>query len=443
MIPQPPPGQGPIDPRGAVGPPPPGFPGSPAGAPPAPAGMMPPAPTAFGGAANPMMMQAPPNPGGPMPGGPGMPGMPGMFPPPPGGMMPPPGYPMMQPPPNFRPPSPRVSGAGKAVLLVLVLLLLGGSVLVNLVLLAGGALSGGSGGLQETVTEGTADQTVVVVPIVGIIDENMSRQVDRFLDRAGDDADVKAVILEIDTPGGTVTASDEIYARVLRFKREKNVPVVVSMGSMATSGGYYAACAADYIYAQETTLTGNIGVLLPSYNFSKLMEKHGVEERTIVNKGSPFKNAGSDYSPELPEHRTYLQEIADKSYERFKGLVQTARAAHLQQAGKTVEQVADGRAFLGPDAKANGLVDQVGYLDDAVAYVAGTRGLSQPHVIRYVNPPLSLLDLMRARSPLAPAQGSDAGGGVTVNGVNVNLNVGPKLLDELSTPRVLYMWRGS
>jgi protease-4 len=381
------------------------------------------------------------NPGAPMPG-------PGMFPPPPAGGMfpPPPMYPMMPPPGYGPPPPPRRSGAGKAVAIVLLLLLLGVSVLVNLLVVGAAAVSGGGGGMfQETITAGDPDQTIAVVPLVGLIDKNMSRQFDAFLKRAEQDADVKAVIVEIDTPGGTVTGSDEIYARLLRFKRDKRVPVVVSMGSLATSGGYYAACGADYIFAQDTSLTGNIGVLLPSYNFSKLMEKHGVEERTIVNKGSPFKNAGSDYSPELPEHRAHLQEIADKSYERFKGIVQQARASRFQQAGVTVEQVADGRAFLGPDAKANGLIDQVGYLHDVIAYVSSTHGLSKPNVVRYANPPPSLFDLMRQPSPYGIGQSSGAGhgdGAVTVNGVNVNVNVGTKLLDELSSPRLMYLYRG-
>lgn len=388
-------------------------------------------------------MQAPSSAGpqlpGSMPSGP-MPG-PGMFPPPPAGMMPP-MFPMM-PPPQFGPP-PRRGGAGKVVTIVLLLLLLGMSVLVNLLMMGGAALSGGGGGiLQETVASGNADQTIAVVPLVGLIDENMSRSFNNFLNRAEQDADVKAVIIEIDTPGGTVTHSDEIHARLQRFKQKKKVPVVVSMAGLATSGGYYAACGADHIFAQETTLTGNIGVLMPSFNFSKLMEKHGVEEKTIVSRGAPFKNAGSDFSPEVAQERAYLQNIADNMFARFKAVVQQGRSAQLQLAGTTVDQVADGRAFTAADAKANGLIDQVGYLEDAIAYVASTRGLSQPLVVRYMNPPPSLFDLMRAPSPYGLQNGAGDSSAVTVNGVNVNVNVGAKLLDELSTPRVLYLWRGN
>jgi protease-4 len=330
-----------------------------------------------------------------------------------------------------------------------VMLLLIGSVVLNVVLFGGLMLSGGlaggsSGTIQEVVVAGKSEDKVAVVPIVGLIDENMSRQVDHFLDLAEADDDVKAVILEIDTPGGTVTASDEIYARVLRFKQTKKVPVVVSMGSLATSGGYYAACAADHIFAQETTLTGNIGVLMPSFNFSKLMEKHGVEERTIVSSGAPFKNAGSDFSPEVARDRAYLQDIADSMFGRFKAVVQTGRASQLQQLGLTVDTVADGRAFTAAEAKANGLIDQVGYLEDAIAYVAGARRLSSPHVVRYHIPPPTLLAVLVARSPLGPGPAQGGGGSAVAvnNGVNVNVNVGNKLLDELSTPRVLYLWRG-
>lgn len=362
---------------------------------------------------------------------------PGMYPPPPGGMMPPPMFPMMPPAP-FGPP-PRPSSGGKSVVLVLTLLLLVLSVLANVVLLGSNSFGGGSGTLQETIAEGSSDQKIAVVPLVGIIDENMSRQFANFLTRAEKDASIKAVIVEIDTPGGTVTASDEIYARLLRFKQDKKVPVVVSMGSMATSGGYYAACAADYIYAQETTLTGNIGVLMPRFNFSKLMDKYGVEEQTVVSQGAKFKNAGSNFSPEAPHERAYLQSIADNMFGRFKAVVQQGRGAHLQQLGLTVEQVADGRAFTAAEAKANGLVDQVGYLNDVIVYVTNTHGLTRPQVVRYTNPRLSLFDLMGARSPLSGGQ-AGGGEGVTINGINVDVD--PKLLDELTTPRILYLWRG-
>lgn len=389
--------------------------------------------------------------GGPGQRGPGMPGpgmpMPGMFPPP-GGMggMPPMGmFPMMPPPSPYGPlPGRRSGGTGKTVLLILVVLLLAVSVLLNVLLggIAGSSVAGASGNvLLEQVEEGDPDEKIAVVPMVGLIDDNQLRLFSHYLEQAERDDNIKAVIVEIDSPGGSVTASDEIYARLLRFKQERKIPVIVSMGSMATSGGYYAACAADHIYAQETTLTGNIGVLMPSFNFSKLMEKYGVEENTVVATGAPFKNTGSSFSPETPQGRKHLQQVADVMFARFKHVVWTSRQSALSSNGTTaIEQVADGRLFTAAEAKTVGLVDNVGYLKDAIAYVTTTYGLSRPQVFRYHIPRPGLLDvLLGVNSPVAPGQARGAGG-VTINGVNVNVDA--KLLDEMVTPRVMYLWRG-
>jgi protease-4 len=389
-----------VDPRGAFSPPPP----------------QPQQPGMYG-----MPQQVPP-PGMYAPGGP----PPGMFPPPPM---------MMMPPPGFGAPPPRRGGAGKTVLLVLVLILLAVSVLAN-VLLVGGAAMGGNSTLRQTVAEGSQSEKIAVVPIAGIIESNLARQVEHFLDQAEKDGDVKAIVVEIDSPGGTVTASDEIYARLMRFKQNKKVPVIVSMGSLATSGGYYAACAGDHIFAQQTTLTGNIGVLMPRFNFAKLMDKWGIEENTIVSEGAKFKNAGSNFSPDKPEDTKYLQGIADSMFTRFKDVVKTGRSAQLKSVNLKIEQVADGRAFTANEAKSMGLVDSIGYLGDAIAHAKTAAGLSNPHVFRYSNPP-TLLDLFGANSSVAPSR---ANGGMTVNGVNINVD--RKLLDELAAPRVLYLWRG-
>jgi protease-4 len=408
MIPQPPPGQGPIDPRGAFTPAPPAQPAYPQ-----PGTMQ-------------QQQQSGPPPFGAQPQGPPM------YPP----MMPPP---MMMPPPFMQPPfmqPPRRGGVGKVILFVLLLLLLGGSVLVNVLLmgssLLGGGMASADGTIHQTITAGDSDQQIAIVPLVGVIDSGMSQQVERYLEQAQKNANVKALVLQIDSPGGTVTASDEIYARILRFKQEKKVPVIVSMGSLATSGGYYAACAGDYLFAQETTLTGNIGVLMPRFNLSKLMEKYGVEENTIVSEGAKFKNAGSTFSPDTPEATQYMQGIANSMFSRFKDVVKSGRGAKIA----SIDTVADGRAFTAQEAKSNGLIDGIGYLGDAIAYAKKTASLSNPSVVRYSRPP-SLFDIFGASSNLP---GTHASGPSTVNGVNVNFD--RKLVDELLTPRVLYLWRG-
>jgi protease-4 len=163
-------------------------------------------------------------------------------------------------------------------------------------LLFSGLLGGGSSAVQNTILSGDSAQKIAVVPISGIIDQAMSLKIDRYLRSIERDKNVKAIVLDVDSPGGTVTASDEIYHRLREFKASmatqgRSVPIVATMGSLAASGGYYVSCAADYVFAQPTTLTGNIGVLLPRYNINKLADQWGVQETTLESGGAPFKNA--------------------------------------------------------------------------------------------------------------------------------------------------------
>ncbi|MGH7180211.1 MAG: S49 family peptidase, partial [Tepidisphaeraceae bacterium] len=194
MMPQPPPGQGPIDPRGAFTPP----------------GAPPPSPTGAGGAWRPV----PPMP--PMP--------PYMNWPRPGG------------------------GFARGIFVTLATTIFGMSLALNVYLLLISGLTGAASTPEETVIiPGSVHETIAVVPISGEIDTKTFEQFGRIMDRIEKDANVKALVLEINTPGGEVTASDDIYQRILRFKAKKGLPVVATMGAMATSGGYYVACGADQI----------------------------------------------------------------------------------------------------------------------------------------------------------------------------------------------------
>ncbi len=402
MIPQPPPGQAPIDPRGAFSPPPP------------PAQQQ-------------QNISGPPPIGGSPP--------PGGYGPPP--FMPPPGYPPIAYPPFMRPPPPpRRGGVLRTLVLILLILGLLVSVIVNIALIAGS--DGGGRTQQLTLASGDSSQTIAVVPLEGLIMEREKTRFAQLLERAENDKDVKAVVIRINTPGGDVTASDEIYQRILKFKSKKpGVPVVVSMGGMATSGGYYAACAGDHLFAEETTLTGNIGVLMPSYNISKLMEKYGVEDKTIVSTGATYKTAGSMTAPENEKDRAYLQGIADSMFARFKQVVVTGRGSYLKG---SIDTIADGRVYLADEALSSGLVDEKGDQDDAVSYAAKKANLSRPHVVKFQEAP-SLFDLLssESRSALSSPQGS-GGGHFNVSGINVNID--PETIDRLRSPRLLYLWGG-
>ena len=339
--------------------------------------------------------------------------------------MPPMPYPFgmgMYPPP---PPPPRRGGFGRVVLMTFLLLLLGCSMLLNLVL-AAESVGGESSIVQHTLQSGKQTDKIAVVPLKGLIDPNAAAQFNRFLTLAEGDKAVKAVVIEIDSPGGTVTASDEIYHRIKSFKSKKSVPVVVSMASLATSGGYYAACGADHVIAQPTTFTGNIGVLMPRYNFSKLMEKYGVEETTIVSTGATFKNAGSSFRPESAEEKAYMQALADSAFVQFKNVVTQGRSAKLKG---TIDEIANGKVYTSGDAMNLGLIDQIGYLQDAQTVAQTNAGLSNPTIVQYEEPRPSILSFLLSKGP---AGSPDA----------VSVNIDSKVLHELMTPRPMYLWRG-
>lgn len=328
---------------------------------------------------------------------------------------------MFPPPPYFGPP--RRSG-WKTVFTALAVVLLVGSVGLNLLLLVSLLSGDGVTVMQSTLSKGDSTQKIAVVPLKGLIDENASTAFDRYMKQAEEDATVKAVVVEIDSPGGTVTASDEIFHRLSQFKKKKNVPVVISMSSLAASGGYYAACGGDYIFAQPTTLTGSIGVLMPSYNVSKLAQKWGIDENTIVSNGSPYKHAGSPFQAENAEHRKYLQDITDRLYDKFSGIVQAAR---FNADPAKLKEVANGKIFTADDAKKLGLVDDIGYLEEAWTWAQNKASLKRPMVVRYALPP-SLGQLLGLQARETGAHG-------------VSIQIDSKLLNELTTTRPMYLWR--
>jgi protease-4 len=253
---------------------------------------------------------------------------------------------------------------------------------------------------------------------------------------------VKAIVVEVDTPGGAVTPSDEIHARILRFRQQfPNRPVVVTMGGLATSGGYYISCAGEYVFAQRTTLTGNIGVILPRYNFSKLAKSYGVEEVTVTAPANGFKNAGSSFAPIDEKDNQYLQGLIDDAYGSFKAVVTAGRAGKLT--GK-IDEIANGKVYTAAEALSLGLVDQLGYATDAYDKAASMASLSNKHVVKY-NKPAGFLESIlggESKSNLPSRAAASGGGGntTTINGVNVNIDA--NLLDELNRPRLMYLWRG-
>jgi protease IV len=189
----------------------------------------------------------------------------------------------------------------------------------------------------------------------------------RQLTKYGDDTTIKAIVLRIDSPGGGVASSQEIYEEVRRVRSGGKL-VVASMGSVAASGGYYIACMADRIFANAGTVTGSIGVIVQLANASELLHKVGIESSVITS--GPFKDSGNPTRTLRPEERQVFQALVDDVYHQFIEAVAQGRNLPLDE----VRQAADGRIYTGRQAKDLRLIDELGSLHDAITYAASRIG---------------------------------------------------------------------
>jgi len=223
----------------------------------------------------------------------------------------------------------------------------------------------------------TRGEKIALVRIEGIILD--SEEIIEELQQYRDDDAVKAILLRIDSPGGAVVPSQEIYDEVLKIKAEKRV--VASMGSLAASGGYYIASAADRIVASPGTLTGSIGVIMEMMNFHGLLEKVGVEGMVI--KSGENKDIGSPFRKMTDAERALMQGVLDDVHTQFMDAVAVGRS--LDRAA--VQSLADGRIFTGRQAMAVGLVDDLGGLQDAIEITAEMVGIvGKPEIIESKDP---------------------------------------------------------
>lgn len=214
---------------------------------------------------------------------------------------------------------------------------------------------------------------------------------------AKNDEDVMGIILEVDSPGGGVTPSDEIYNALQDFKEsDDNRKVVVFMRDLAASGGYYVAMAGDWLLCEPTTMVGSIGVIMQSMNFKGLSEKVGVHDVTI--KSGKNKDLLNPFIDVNPEQIAILQKMIDATYERFFGIVHENR----QIAEPKLREMADGRIFDAAEALKLKLVDQIGYWDDSIAKMAELLGEDDVQVIRYENRTSVFDRLLSARTPPTP-----------------------------------------
>lgn len=255
---------------------------------------------------------------------------------------------------------------------------------------------GKSAELREKLLTGKNEDKILIIPIDGVISDEGERTffggqedsilagVKKQLELAELDPEIKAVILKINSPGGSVTSSDILYREVLQFKTKKKIPVVSLFMDTAASGAYYIAMASDLIIAHPTTVTGSIGVILSGINFKEGLDKLGIKDQSIRSGGN--KTIGSPLEDLTPEQRKLLQSIVDDLYEKFFEVVKTGRP------GKNpteLRKIADGRIFTASQALQHGLIDKVGYFDNAIQETMAlpnyrkTPGNTSPRIIYY------------------------------------------------------------
>ena len=245
--------------------------------------------------------------------------------------------------------------------------------------------------LQEVVLlAGPSREKVLMIDIDGTIssaletgflarEKSVVARVFERLERAAADPWVKAVILRLDTPGGEVTASDIVYHEVLRFKERTGRPVIGLMMSVAASGGYYIASACDAIIAHPSTLTGSIGVISIFPSVEALMAKIGVKVDVI--KSGPSKDSGSPFRGMTEDEKKIFQEVIDEYYEGFLAVVAKGRRGKVADAD--LRRIADGRIYTAPQALKLGLIDALGYFDDAFAKARDMASLKSAKLVSY------------------------------------------------------------
>lgn len=229
-------------------------------------------------------------------------------------------------------------------------------------------------------------ERVAVIPVSGLISDSEPtiEQLKKFVK----DDSVKAIVLRINSPGGGVAPSQEIYEEVKKARAKK--PILASMGALAASGGYYIACATQRVYANPGTITGSIGVVMPFMNVKDLVEKIGLKGMTV--KSGVFKDIGSPMRDMTPQERDLLQGVVDNVHLQFVNAVADGRSLDRED----VLRIADGRIFTGEQAKGLGLVDVLGDLEDAISDAGKLGKISgEPKVVTPPKKKISFLELLR------------------------------------------------
>lgn len=291
-------------------------------------------------------------------------------------------------------------------------------------------------GLRTTVVQkGSDSQVVALYKVGGVIDGEASGTFDRFFRDIKDNANVKAVVIRVDSPGGSVSDSDRIQELVKRL-RAGGKKVVVSMGGVAASGGYYISAPADEIWAEPTTVTGSIGVIMMWPVLKGTMEKIGVDMRVLrATPVEAWKAVPNTFEEPAPYQIASLQETLNAMMTRFETVVKSGRGSKLKVSEPTMQEFTDaagktfkvtsavpfnGKVYMAEEAKKLGLVDQIGYQEDAISAAAKLAGLSNPKVMQYA--PRHWLFGELASSKAGPL-------------------IDVKAIEQLQTPKIMMLWK--
>ncbi|MBN1787881.1 MAG: signal peptide peptidase SppA [Sedimentisphaerales bacterium] len=270
--------------------------------------------------------------------------------------------------------------------------------------------------LEKTLREGSGKNKIAVIKIEGVINKELAESVTQQIEDAKNDKKVKAVIFHTNTPGGSVSASDRVYDQIIRFRAETGKPAVAFMESIATSGGMYTSAGCDKIIAEPTAITGSIGVIMGHFVFQELFEeKLGI--RPSVVKSGEKKDWPTSFEPVTEEQRQYLSDkLIMPAYERFVNIVAESRKDLLEY--EQVRALADGSIYNATEAMENKLIDEIGYMSEAVELAKSLANISDAKVVEYEKP-FSLEDFLGAKTLL---------------------KLNRDTIVDLTTPQLMYLW---
>jgi len=240
--------------------------------------------------------------------------------------------------------------------------------------------------LKEQLIEGTGRPKILLIPLTGSITEDGRNSqvslIKEMLQIAEKDSELRGIVLRINSPGGTVNASDVLYHEIRRFKEKKALPVYCLIDGIGASGAYYISMACDRVYATPSSITGSIGVIAMKFNVESLMSKIGIQHEVI--KSGDKKDFWSPFRPSTPEEKEIFQRIIDQLYERFLNVIYEGRQKTLPM--EDLRRLADGRVYTADQALKERLIDGIAYMDNVIEDLKRAGNIKEARIVRYYQP---------------------------------------------------------